>query len=108
MRHIKTSLITEYLNISEQFYYALENGNRKLTEEYLSKFSDYYGVTTDYILGRTKNPQGYILEGDMIPKELRDIDVEMIEMVKDATNSGISKEDIREIIEYRKFQKGIK
>jgi transcriptional regulator with XRE-family HTH domain len=107
-RHIKTSLITEYLGISEQFYYALENGNRKLTEEYLVQLSDFYGVTTDYLIARTKNPQGYILEGDMLPKELREIDVEMIEMVKDATNSGITKEDIKEIIEYRKFQKGLK
>jgi transcriptional regulator with XRE-family HTH domain len=107
-RRIKTSLITEYLGISEQFYYALENGNRKLTEEYLVQLSNYYNVTTDYLIGRTKNPQGYILEGDSIPQELRDVDVEMIEMVKDATNSGISTQDIKEIIEYRKFQKGIK
>jgi hypothetical protein len=44
----------------------------------------------------------------MLPKELREIDVEAVEMIRDAENSGISKEDIREIIEYRKYQKGLK
>jgi transcriptional regulator with XRE-family HTH domain len=107
-RHIKTSTITDHLGISEQFYYKLEVGSRKLTEEYLTMLSDFYNVTTDYLIGRTKHPQGYILEGDNLPKELRDIDVEMIELIRDANNSGISKEDIREIIEYRKYQKGIK
>jgi transcriptional regulator with XRE-family HTH domain len=107
-RGIEVPKIAEFLNISSSMYYGLESGDKTLSEEYLIKLSDFYNVTIDFLLGRTKNPQGYILEGDMLPKELRDIDVEWIEMVKDATNSGISKEDIKEIIEYRKFQKGIK
>jgi transcriptional regulator with XRE-family HTH domain len=107
-RRVKVAEITDFLEISSPFYYELESGKRTLTEKYLLKLSDFYNVTVDFLIGRVKNEQGYILEGDMLPKELREIDVEWIEMVKDANNSGISKEDIREIIEYRKFQKGLK
>jgi transcriptional regulator with XRE-family HTH domain len=102
------SEITEFLEISNPFYYDLESGERTLSEKYLLKLSDFYNCTVDYIIGRTKDPQAYILEGDMLPKELREIDVEAVEMIRDAENSGISKEDIREIIEYRKYQKGLK
>jgi hypothetical protein len=79
-----------------------------LTADILDSLSDFYNVTTDYLIGRTKNPQGYILEGDKLPKELREIDLEAIELIRDANNSGISNDDIREIIDYYKYKKGIK
>jgi transcriptional regulator with XRE-family HTH domain len=105
-RKVKTSDITEFLGgISSPFYYDLENGERTLSEKYLVKLSDFYNVTVDYLIGRVKNEQGYILEGDLLPKELREIDVEAVELIKDAKNSGVTLEDIREIIEYKKFQK---
>ena len=39
-------------------YVGYENGTRKLSGDKLKKFAEYYGVTTDYILGVTdeKNP----------------------------------------------------
>lgn len=96
------------MGISEPFYYKLESGDRGLTEEYLTKLSDFYDVTTDYLIGRTKNPQGYILEGDNLPKELRDIDIEGVEILRDAHNSGISNKDIKEIVEFMKYKNGFK
>lgn len=100
--------IADCLGISTQFYYNLENGSRTLTEDYLTKLSEYYDVTVDYLIGRTKHPQGYILEGDQLPKALRDIDLEAIELIRDAENHGITKQDIKEIIDFQKYKKGIK
>ena len=34
-----------------------ENGKRNLPIEYLVKLSDFYGVSTDFILNLTNNPQ---------------------------------------------------
>lgn len=38
----------------------IESGKRSLTDQEINVFSDLFGVTTDYLLGRTDNPQGYI------------------------------------------------
>jgi len=45
--------LAEVLNISNPQYYGLESGRKTLNEEYLVKLADFYGVTIDYILGRT-------------------------------------------------------
>lgn len=52
-RKLTGSEVAEYLNISVSFYYSLEAGRKTLTQEYLEKLSDFYGVSIDYLLGRT-------------------------------------------------------
>ena len=48
-------------------YIGYENGTRKLSGEKLRQFAEYYGVTTDYILGVTdeKNPATVNDENDV-------------------------------------------
>ena len=36
-----------------------ENGESNPDPDVISKFAEYFEVTTDYLLGRTDNPQGY-------------------------------------------------
>lgn len=93
-RRLSAEEVANYLKISVSFYYNLERGIRTLTDEYLIKLSEYYSVTTDFLLGR--------------PTPLPDIDMDFVEIVKEAENSGVSKEEVKEIIEYYKFKKGIK
>lgn len=52
-----------------------ENGNSKPDIDVAIKLADFFGVTTDYLLGRTNNPRGYVntiddpnLESDPISK----------------------------------------
>lgn len=40
------------IGISERAYIAYEYGERDVSTEVLSKLADFYGVTTDYLLGR--------------------------------------------------------
>lgn len=40
------------VGISERAYIAYEYGERDVSTETLSKLADFYGVTTDYLLGR--------------------------------------------------------
>lgn len=42
----------EGIGISERAYIAYEYGERDVSTEQLCKIADFYGVTTDYLLGR--------------------------------------------------------
>ena len=47
--------IAKILNVSQNTYSQYENGVIALTAEVLIKFSDFYGVSIDYLLDRTDN-----------------------------------------------------
>lgn len=44
------------LNVSQNTYSQYENGVIELTAETLIRLADFYGVSVDYLLGRTTNP----------------------------------------------------
>ena len=46
--------ISEIIGCTPRTYRTWENGGGKPETRFLEKLADYYGVTTDYILGRTK------------------------------------------------------
>ena len=48
---IKQKEIADYLHIKQNTYSQYENGQRQLPVEILIKLSEYYKVSTDYILG---------------------------------------------------------
>lgn len=50
-RDIKQKDIAEYLHIKQNTYSQYENGQRQLPIDILIKLSQYYKVSTDYILG---------------------------------------------------------
>lgn len=56
-RDIKQKEIAQALNVSQNTYSQYETGVISLTAEVLIKLSDYYGVSIDYLLDRTNNPE---------------------------------------------------
>ncbi len=56
-RDIRQRDIAKLLNISQNTYSQYETGVIALTAEVLIKLADYYGVSVDYLLGRTDNPK---------------------------------------------------
>ncbi len=54
---IKQKEIAKLLNISQNTYSQYETGVIALTAEVLITLADYYGVSVDYLLGRTENPK---------------------------------------------------
>lgn len=44
------------LSLSQNSISRYESGVRGLDAQMLCRFADYYGVSVDYILGRTDNP----------------------------------------------------
>ncbi len=49
--------VADFLSITKQAYGMYENGKRNLPVEHLIKLSEFYGVSTDFILNLTNNPQ---------------------------------------------------
>lgn len=49
--------IADVLGTSQTMYARCERGANKLPVRHLLKLADYYGVSVDYILGRTDNPK---------------------------------------------------
>jgi len=81
-----------------------ERGQQVPEVDMLTKLADYFGVTTDYLLGRTDDPGAYVISGDEIPKELKDLGVEELGVEAEVKKHGLSKEDIEEIIEFIRFK----
>ena len=53
--HDKTQTeIAEVLGTSQTMYARYERGASELPIRHLIRLADYYGVTTDYLLGRTE------------------------------------------------------
>ena len=55
-RDIRQKDIAKILNVSQNTYSQYENGVISLTADVLIKLADFYGVTVDYLLDRTNNP----------------------------------------------------
>lgn len=48
--------IAKYLSCSQSTYSKIETGKRPLSIDYLIRLSEFYRVSTDYILGLTDCP----------------------------------------------------
>ena len=49
--------IASKIGITQRKYSYIETGTQQLTDEILIKLADYYGVSIDFILYQTNNPQ---------------------------------------------------
>ena len=54
-RDLTQKEIAAILNVSQNTYSQYETGKITLTAEVLLTLSEFYGVSTDYILGKTDN-----------------------------------------------------
>ena len=54
---IKQKELADYLGISQRTYSHYENGTRKIPLDILIALAEYYGCSTDYLLGRTKQKE---------------------------------------------------
>ena len=56
-RDIRQREMADLLSCSQQAYSNYELGQRDVPTDVLIRMADFYGVSVDYILGRTKNPK---------------------------------------------------
>ena len=53
---LKQSDLAKHLKCTQVCYSYYENGQPDIPTDVLIRLADYYGVSTDYLLGRTDNP----------------------------------------------------
>lgn len=58
-RHLSQVRLAIDLNMTQNSISRYETGAREANYETLIQFADYFGVSTDYLLGRTNNPSPY-------------------------------------------------
>ena len=56
-RDLRQRELAALLNVSQNTYSQYENGVIELTAETLIKLADFYGVSVDYLLSRTGDPE---------------------------------------------------
>lgn len=86
--------VGERLNLKESTISLYENGKREPDNKTLSALADLYGVSIDYIVGRTNERNGIALEGVYF------------RIASEAQEAGVPPEDIQKIIElYKKYKR---
>lgn len=62
--------IGSLLGVSKQQYHRWETGKNKPSGETVTQLAKLFGVTTDYLLGRSDDPQERMTEDDLSTDEL--------------------------------------
>lgn len=104
-KSINQKELATLLKVSASTIGMYEQGRRDPDTNTLKFLADYFDVSTDYLLGRTDERDVYVIKGDMVPKELREEGIEEIGILKEFKDSGLTKEEIKEIIEFAKKMK---
>ena len=63
-RGLTHSDLAKRLNVTRQAYSMYESGKREMSYEALNSIADFYGVTLDYLLGRTNTVPMDMLTSD--------------------------------------------
>ena len=56
-RNLSQKQVADGIGITETGYYYYETGRRKPGFDSISALADLYNVSTDYLFGRTNNPE---------------------------------------------------
>lgn len=89
--------VATMLGITQQAYANYERGARQADYETLSKLSNFFGVSIDYILGNTDDPNAPTLD-----QQLEGVSFALYGETKDLTEE--QKQDILDYIKFKKQQ----
>lgn len=89
--------LAKAFSLGESTVSFYESNKRTPDYEILKKFADYFDVSVDYLLGRVEDRNAAILEN--IPKKLREVGIEYIEVDKTLKEKGLTPREVIELIE---------
>jgi len=100
--------VAELLEITPQYYYDIEKGERRLTSEIAAKLADIFQTTTDYLLGKTDiNLYDYILTPEEEAEEIQK-SKNPISIVNETGSGYLTELPIEELIKLNLTYKGHK
>lgn len=88
-KNMQQSELGRLLNITNVAVSHYENDNRKPTPEIISKVSDIFNVSTDYLLGNTTSKRKYY---DLTEKDEKSIEKTLEKLVEELDNGLYSKD----------------
>jgi HTH-type transcriptional regulator, competence development regulator len=91
--------VADSLGISNTQLSRYESGDRKPEPELITQFADYYGVTTDYLHGRTDEPEGNVSQTEINKHD--DIFDSLSEITKLAKKYGLEQLGFFDIEEWK-------
>lgn len=86
------------LNLSPQTISGYITGYRVPNPEVLSRIADILDTTTDYLLGRTNEPEDKILNKEDLPIEWIKAGIESLVVFKDLSAKDLTLEDLQDIL----------
>ncbi len=93
-KDISQAALAKSIDIGASTVAMWETGERYPTAQYLDKVANFFDVSTDYLLGRTDDRNGVVLDGVYF------------RIASEAQEIGVPPEDIEKIIElYKKYKK---
>jgi transcriptional regulator with XRE-family HTH domain len=99
--------LAEKLSMAKTTYNNYEKGKREPDIETIKHMAEFFDVSTDYLLGKTDERKIVVMKGNEIPKELIDVGVEYLTVLKDIKDKGIPPEHLQTLIDaVANFSKG--
>ena len=95
--------LAKRVNTTKANISMIESGKRNLTASTLQAFADVFNVTTDYLLGKTDNPNSVIIKVADSDGTITEVQHQLLDATK-----GMSVEDLIKINEYIDFLKSKK
>lgn len=80
--HLSQEYVANFLGINRATYSQMENGNRKVTVDDVSKLSDLFGVTTDELLNKTETSQPTTVFARSFEKLDEDDQAEILNLIR--------------------------
>ena len=95
---INQQKLAEVLNVKRPAVSKYENGEIPLTDETIKILSEYFDVTTDYLLGRTDDPTPPGKKKDAQQRAPDDIELDSIEFALLGEVRELDEEDKEELL----------
>jgi len=102
-KHLTLREVSEATGISNSTISEIETGEHGCTAGTLKLLADFYGVSTDYLLGNTDNPNTSIFTVADTDGTITTIEYQLIDKLK-----GLTVEDMIEIEKYVDYLKAKK
>jgi transcriptional regulator with XRE-family HTH domain len=105
-KHINAKILADSIGVSSGNITDWKTGKSKPSSDAIVRMADYFDVSADWLLGRVPDPNLAIMEPEMLPDELKGLDIEAVYVLKEALNTGLTAEDIKDVLRLvRKIKK---
>ena len=88
--------------IAQSSFTEWKNGRSKPGADAIRKLSEYFNVSTDYLLGRTDGQNMVVIEMDTIPERYRKafekLGVVGMEVIKEAVDEGLTASEFHDFL----------